>query len=184
MKLNPFLLLAAGVFTLAGCSSTPTKVDTGAIHARTFSFVDRGNRPEPGFADDRQPVHAMIQQAITKNLAARGVSNTAAGGDVIVGYLIITGNNIYTKSINEYFGYGSDAAALHDKAHDMYTSGKNPNYFEAGTLIIDIIDAKTFKLLQRGHATRTLLKNINDATRAARIEEVVNEILHEVRFEP
>jgi hypothetical protein len=179
-----FLLLAAGALALAGCSSTPAKVDTGSIHARTFSFVDRGARPSPAYTDNRQAIHAMIQEAITRNLAARGVTRVATGGDVTVGYLVIVGNNASTAAISDYFGYGEDASALQDKAHAAYTESKNPNYFEAGTLVIDLIDTRSFKLLKRGHATRPILRNLPDDARAARIQEVVDEILRNVRIAP
>jgi hypothetical protein len=182
MKLHSLLILAASALMLAGCSSTPSKVDSGNIRASTFSFVNRGARPNPGYADNRQHVHAMIQDSITKNLAARGVTKVAAGGDVTVGYLVIVGNNVSTELISDYFGYGEGASALHDKAHKAYTDGKNPNYFEAGTLVIDLVDSKSFKLLKRGYASRELLKNISDDARAARIQEVVDEILRDVRI--
>src|SRR5262245_50676532 len=182
MKLSSFPLLAAGALTLAGCSSTPTKVDSGPIHARTFSFVDRGGKPLPAYSDNRQAVHKIIQQAITVNLASQGVAKIEKGGDVTVGYLIIVGNNATTQSISDYFGYGEDASALEDKAHSAYNASKNPNYFEAGTLVIDIIDSKTFKLLKRGYATRPLLRNLPDDAKAARIQEVVDEIFRDLRI--
>jgi hypothetical protein len=184
MKLNLFLLLAAGAMTLAGCSSTPTKVDTGLIRARTFSFIDPGPKASPAYADNRQVIHAMIQDAITKNLATKGVTRVGSGGDVTVGYLVIAGNNATTTSINDYFGYGSDATGLLDKAHDAYTGSKNPNYFEAGTLVIDLTDSKSFKLLKRGYATRPILRDLPADARAARIQEVVDEILRNLRIAP
>src|SRR5262245_59550564 len=106
MKFDSLVILAAGACVLAACSSTPTKVDTGPIHARTFSFVNTGAKPSPAYADNRQIIHTMIQAAITRTLAARGVSNVVSGGDITVGYLVITGNNASTSSINDYFGYG------------------------------------------------------------------------------
>jgi len=182
MKLNSLLILAAGALALAGCSSTPTKVDSGPIHARTFSFVNRGSQATPDYADPRQPIHMMIQAAITKDLAGKGVTQVATGGDVTVGYLVIIGNNATTESINKYFGYGEDVAALADKAHDAYTGSKNPNAFQAGTLLIDIVDSKTYKLLKRGYATREILQNAPDNVRAARIQEVVDQILGDLRI--
>ena len=182
MKKLSLILLAAVSMALAGCSSTPTKIDLGPIHARTFSFVNPGHAPD--FADDRQAAHQMIQAAITKNLAAKGVTRAAVGGDVTLGYLVIIGNNATTESISTYFGYGQDAAELHDKAQDLYTGSKNPNYFEAGTLVIDVVDSKTFKLLKRGYATRSTLKNLPDDAKAARIQEVVDEILRDARISP
>jgi hypothetical protein len=182
MKLLSFLPCAAGLLALVGCSSTPTKVDSGAIRARTFSFVNTAGKAAPNYTDNRQHVHTLIQEAITKNLAGRGVAKADAGPDIIVSYLIIVGNNATTTSISDYFGYGQDADALHEKAQQAYTSSKNPNYFEAGTLVIDIVDAKTFKLLKRNYASRPILKDLPDDARAARIQEVVDEVLRDLRI--
>jgi hypothetical protein len=176
------ILLAAGALALAGCSSTPTTVHTGRIQARTFQFVHRGSQPAPAYADNRQAIHALVQTAITKNLAGHGVSRVSGQGDVIVGYLLITGNNVSTTAIDDYFGYGGDAYALHNRAHSAYIGSKNPNHFEAGTLLIDIQDGKTFKLLQRGYATRPILRDLSPEARAARIQGIVDEILRGVRI--
>lgn len=150
---------------------------------RTFNFVSRKS-PTPSYVDNREAIHRMIQGAITENLAARGVARIPTGGDVLVAYLVITGSNVSTEAISDYFGYREDASALHDRAHDVYTGSKNPDHFEAGTLLIDIIDAKSFKLLKRGYATRPIMRNLSTASRATRIREVVDEILRDVRIAP
>jgi hypothetical protein len=173
--------LAAGALALAGCSSTSTHVDHGPIQARTFSFVDPGAKPAPAYADNRQAVHTAIQEAVAKNLAARGVTQVAKGGDVTVGYLVIVGNNASTASISDYFGYGEDASKLQDKAQSAYAGSKNPNYFEAGTLVIDVIDSKSFKLLKRGYATRPVIRNLGADARAERIQGAVDEIFRDVQ---
>jgi hypothetical protein len=125
----------------------------------------------------------MIQSAITRSLAARGVNKADAGGDLTVGYLIIVGDNASTQAINDYFGYGQDASELLNKAHDAYTGKEASNYFEAGTLVIDLVESKTNKLLKRGYATRPLLRKVPEATRADRIQEVVDVILSDLRIE-
>jgi hypothetical protein len=184
MTLVTRLVLAAGIVWLAGCASTPTKVDTGPIRAATFNFVDGGVKPAPAYADNREAVHAMIQAAVTKNLAARGVKRVPSGGDVTVAYLVILGDNVSTRSINDYFGYRDDAWALHEKAQAAYTSTGNPNSFEAGTLLIDIVDNKSFKVRARNYATRSLLRNVPENERAARIQDVVDSVLKNVRIGP
>jgi hypothetical protein len=184
MNLRSLLSLPGALllFLLAGCSSTPTKVDTGPIEALTFNFIKTSSSSLPSYSDRRDVIHPMIQKAITKSLAAKGLNRAIAGADVTVAYLIIVGNNATTQSIDDYFGYGNSGLALHEKAHEAYTSSKNPNHFDAGTLVIDIIDSKTFKLLKRGYATRPLLRNLPDDARAERIQEVVDEILKDVRI--
>ncbi len=181
-KYSFIVTLNLAALLVAGCSSTPTKVDTGAIRAATFSFVDPGNRVVPGFVDNRQQINTMIQDSITRDLASKGVKRVASGGDVTVAYLLIVGNNASTVAIHDYFGYGRDFNALQNKAQDAYAGSKDPNYFEAGTLLVDIIDAKTFKLLKRAYVTRTVLRNVSAEVRAERIQEAVDAVLKDVRI--
>ena len=166
----------------AGCSSTPTKVDSGPIRAATFSFIAKTPNMSPEYADSREPIHAMIQNSISQNLAGKGLSKVPSGGDVIVAYLVIIGNNASTEAISTYFGYGRDASGLHDKAQDAYAGSKNPNYFEAGTLLIDLINAKTYKLLKRSYVVRPLLRNPTAEVRAEHIQEAVDAVLKDVRI--
>jgi hypothetical protein len=180
MKTNPLLLLVAGILALAGCSSAPTKVDRGPIAARSFSFVNPAAPPAARW----KPLHAMIQEAITANLARRGVPKAEAGGEVTVGYLVVAGNNASLASITDYFANSEDPDRLADKAHAAYTNNKNPNYFEAGTLVIDLIDSKSFKLLKRGFATRPVLRDPSADARAAHIQDAVDEILRDLRLTP
>ena len=124
----------------------------------------------------------MIQDAISRNLEGKGLTKLASGGDVTVAYLIVVGDNVSTEAISTYFGYGRDDTALLTKAEDAYTSSSNPNYFQAGTLLIDIIDAKTFKLLKRSYVTRPLLRNPTAEARAARIQEAVDAALKDLQI--
>src|SRR4051794_13017118 len=131
MKSYSLLLLAlASTFSLVGCSSTPTTVDTGAIRARTFNFVKLDGKPAPGFVNNIEPVHAAIQKAVTQNMAAKGVTKVGGGGDLTIRYLLIKGNNVSTVMISDYFGYSAGVTELHDKAQNAYTGTKNPNSFE------------------------------------------------------
>ena len=182
MKYSFLVILNLAALLVAGCNTTPTRVDTGPIHAASFSFVAKSPAPAPDFADGREQIHAMIQDSISRNLAGKGLTKLASGGDVIVAYLVIVGNNASTEAIHTYFGYGRNYDALHDKAQDAYTSSKNPNYFQAGTLLIDIIDAKTFKLLKRSYVTRPMLRNPSAEVRAERIQEVVDAVLKDVQI--
>ncbi len=174
------LCLAAGVLLLTGCSSTPARVDHGPVAARSFSFVNPVTAPAARW----QPVHAMIQEAITTNLAERGVAKADAGGEVTVGYLLVVGNNASIVSISDYFANSEDPDKLLDKAHAAYTGSRNPNYFQAGTLVIDVIDSKSFKLLKRGFTTRPVLRNPSADARAANIQQAVDDILRDLRLTP
>jgi hypothetical protein len=176
MKYSSSLALSLAVLCLAGCG-TPTKVNTGPVQGTTFSFINGGSKAAPGFIDTREQVHATIQQRITEDLAKKGVTKVPTGGDLIIAYMIIIGNNGSTEAINTYFGYGRDSAELHDKAQDAYSSAKNPNYFQAGTLLLDVLDGKTFKLLKRSYVTRPVLAEATKEVRVERLDEAVDAVL-------
>jgi hypothetical protein len=176
----PLFGCLALAIALAACSSVKTHVDKGRIAARTFSFLNTGSRPLPSYAEARNEAHAMIQQAIKNNLAARGVSFVAAGGDVTVAYLVVAGNNVATTSLNSYFGYTSDSEALIEKVHSEQTSSGSRGYFEAGTLVIDFIDPRTSKLLQRRSIQAEVLRNLPADARTARVQGLVDQALKDV----
>jgi len=177
-----FATLSLAALLVAGCSSTPTNVDTGKIHAATYSFIAGDTAAAPGSGNSWEQIHAMIQDSISRDLAGKGLSKVSSGGDVIVAYLVIVGNHAVTERIDTYFGNGRGADALHDKAQDAYNRSKNPNDFEAGTLLVDIVDAKTYKLLKRSYVVRPLLRAPAAEVRAERIQEAVDAVLQDLRI--
>lgn len=174
------LLLAGLLF--AGCASTPTRVDKGLLKVHTYNFINGGIALTPTATDRRDAIHQLIQKAIVNNLTAKGLQRTDGTGDVTVAYMIIVGNNVSTEAITTYFGLGRDADALHNKAEDAYSSSKNPNHFEAGTLVIDLLDAKTYELLYRNFVVRPIIGNATAAVRGERIQEAVDAALANLRI--
>jgi hypothetical protein len=173
------ILLCATLVLAAGCKSAPPKrVNSGPVRATTFNFISAGVKADAAeSADRREQVHKYIQDAITKNLSTKGVGPLPAGGDVIVAYLVIVGNNASTALMDKYFGYGRDAAGLQAEAQKAYTASQNPDRFEAGTLLVDVLDAKTYKLKYRSFVVRPTLRNPSAEVQAERIQEAVDEVL-------
>ena len=60
--MNPKLFLPVVLtgLLIAGCSSTPTRVDKGPVKARIFSLINRGNAATADFAVSREQVHGII----------------------------------------------------------------------------------------------------------------------------
>ncbi len=180
--LVPYLLLAG---LLAGCSSAKTQVNKGPVKARTFSFLNPGSRQRPSYAEERKLAHQMVQQALINNLAAKGVTYTPSGGDLTLAYLIVVGNNASTTSLNTYFGYTPDSEAFVNKVHSEQTGSDSARgYFEAGTLVIDLIDSATSKLLQRRSVSAQLLRNLPADARQARVQALVDQALKDLPLSP
>lgn len=187
------ITLLAAISMLAGCSSVPVQVKEEPIPASTFSFIDVKTKSSSGIADNRAEMHAMIQNAITKNFAAKGVSRVESGGDLTVGYLVIVASNTTTSAISDYFGYGPDNKALLDKAHkgvaklraeDPETRIRDPRTYRSGALVIDILDAKTAILQYRNLAYGELLADAPEELRTKRVQTAINEILTGFKIKP
>ena len=182
MKLHPIVFVSKLVFVLVGglvftgCSSA-MKVDSGPIKASTFNFVQNKASDSVSAESTRKAIHGMIQDSITSNLASKGLTRVNSGGQVTVAYLVVVGNNVSTATIDDYFGYGRDASGIGDKVHKSQTDSGNPNFFEAGTLVIDVIDSKTFKLLNRVSVVKPGLKTAPAEVRKENIQQAVNEAL-------
>jgi hypothetical protein len=173
-------LLLAGV--VAACSSVKTYVNKAPVKASTFSFLNTGSRDVPSYAEASKQAHAMIQQAINRNLASKGVSQLPSGGDVTVAYLVVVGNNSTTTSLNSYFGYTDDSNAFVDKIHAQETGNESRGYFEEGTLVIDFVDPGTSKVLQRRCIAAPVLRNLSAENRSERIQTIVDQVLKDVPF--
>lgn len=174
------LLLLGVAAVIAGCSSVKTSINNQPIKAHTFSFLNTGVKQFPGYAENRKEAHEAVQQALIKNLASKGVNYVQSGGDVIVAYLIIVGNNADTTSLNSYFGYTDDADALVKMVHKEQTEGQNRAYFEAGTLVVDFISQPGSKLLQRRSIRAELMRNLPNEARRERVDSIVAQVLKDV----
>jgi len=183
MRNGAYILPIVAALVVAGCSSVKTKVDTGPITASTFSFLDTGARVAPAATDKRAQAHALIQEAITRNLAGKGVGRVNTGGEVTVAYLVIVGNNVATTSLNDYFGYAADASELVDKVHTTQAvNGNERGYFEAGTLVIDLVNPKTSKLLKRSSISAPILRDLPLDARQSRVQTIVDQALGDLRI--
>jgi hypothetical protein len=170
-------LLATVALALGGCAtSEPARFSTGPVKARTFNFVRMDVDKQASYAEKRAEVNAHIQTAITDRLAAKGLTKVETNGDVAVLYLIIISDGASTKTINDYFGYSDAAYALQDKAHQAFVLDKrNPTAFDAGTLVIDIVDMSKGTILWRNFVYRPILRDLPTEQRQARLQEAVNE---------
>ena len=167
---------------LPACSpKVKTRVDTGAIRARTFAFVARAT-PAPRSADDREHVHAAIQEAITTNLAGKGVRRVESSPDVLVAYLVVVGDRTSTRAVDTYYGRGRLYGDLLKEAHKAHARAANPTNLEAGTLLIDVLDGRTAAVLWRNHVTRAVLQNPSPELRAANIQGAVDEAMQGLHF--
>jgi hypothetical protein len=177
----PLAIMVALVW--GGCATEPTRYSVGPIKAHTFNFVHMDEGQKQPYADNRAEVHTLIQNAIEKNLASKGLTMVETNGDVAVLYLVIISSGASTKTINDYFGYGDSAYDLQDKAHQAFVIDKrSPGGYGAGTLVIDIVNAKQGKVLWRNFVYRPIFKDLPLEKRQQRLQEAVDEAFKDLQI--
>jgi hypothetical protein len=135
----------------AGAVELKVNYDRRSDFTRYKTWRWRKGTPAPDPAADRQ-----LRDAIESGLAARGLIRVESGGDLEVVYHAAAENKIGVENL-AYRQPGFDAQATRIR------------YLSVGTLLLDMIDAATKKVVWRGEAR-------DSTTPAARaIERMIDE---------
>lgn len=166
MRFLPALFLLA-----AGCSSISTSADydttTDFSKYRTWTWFEG---PRPGGAIDGL-TEKRIRTSLEAELPGRGLSKVAEGADLLVNYHMSVTQRIDVIPTTAYYGYGW--------GHGYYGAayGSEVRVYDEGTLLIDLIEAKTKTLVWRGTARGTVYRDTTPEERELRIRDAVTQTL-------
>ena len=157
------LLGILAVVVIAGCGSG---ISIRQDYDRTVDFrrFRRYSWVEPAASTDpAQRVNTIvdrrIKQAVNVNLLSRGMQLVEEAPDILVAYHTGTQDRIDVSGAG--YTYGSYWGG----------AGVNTYHYQQGTLILDIIDARTKELVWRGSASKTL----DDNPTPEKIDKTINE---------
>ena len=166
-------LCAMGI--LIGCStiSMPKGTSKGYSSAR---FVRVKESPMRGVSNNKA-LNQKLKQVIAAEMRRNGIDVAASGGDLVIAFMLMKQNNASTASINHYYGYSDDSEKISEKVHKKIAKDGGRELFERGAIIIDLIDAKSSKLIYRNYAVRDVLGKVSAQERNKRIQSAVTEAL-------
>ena len=136
--------LAVAALALTGCAprNVGSFLERGSDFARyrTYSWAPAGAQETGDPRLDNNPFfHERIQADVEKQLAARGFERTASGEpDLLIHYHASISQRIEVNDIGEENGSCRDGDDC------------RPYVYEAGSLVIDFLEARTGKLVWRG----------------------------------
>lgn len=168
---------ALAVLLLPACQTVelPKATARGYESAR---LVRPAPKPTSALPVEPHPADAMIQNALASEFRANGLRIDTPDADLTVAYLVIVQDNVSTKLVDDYFGYGRTPVKLAEIAHERgVLQGKRADYYQAGTIVIDIIDTRTGKLIYRDFATADISDRPADGQLRARINTTVKQAL-------
>ena len=169
------VLLAALATVPAQAQTVKADYDKRANFAgyKTFAFKKGTDAPTP-FAQER------IVSAISSQLKARGMSESETPDLLVYTHVqISTEQRVDTTG----FGYGG-YPGWGGWGGGYATSSAVVTNVPIGTLITDIVDAKTNELVWRGVATDTLLTNPTPEKSEKRINKAVTKLFYKYPVEP
>ena len=177
--MNPFRLVPLSLVAALGCScstvDTPSGTDRGYSSAR---FAKTGGTITPQGIEDTPEVNQAVQGAIAAEFGKNGIVFGAPDSDLLVAYMLIRQTATTTTMNSDYFGYGRDPDQILIEAHTRgVIKNKSPDQFEAGAIVIDVLDARSNKLKFRNFAKRDLMEEITPEARKQRITSAVSEAL-------
>ncbi|MBV7316612.1 DUF4136 domain-containing protein [Shewanella sp. NIFS-20-20] len=181
------LLMAVMVLALSACSSVQTSWDynpeVNFSGFTTYAWVtqsgDESQYHLDGLMDER------VRSAINNDLAAKGLTQTSQPeAQLLVNYLTKVDTKVDVDTFTNYYGY--------NPYYSYYGPGwgwGNPwgpgsastqtqvREYDVGTLIVDIVDKATGKLIWRGSLSNIIRDKDTPQERTQFINEAVNKIL-------
>jgi uncharacterized protein DUF4136 len=170
---------AVALLTTASTACATMTVSSHVEHGldvtqyRTFEWGPPDALPTGDPRLDRNPFFKdRFEGAVEKQLAIRGLEHSGANPDLLIHYHASISRRIEVNRTDTAYGYCANG-----------TCDTPVTEFEAGTMILDMIDARTNRLIWRGwaqHAIGDELQNENHL--GQRIDEAVRQML--ARFRP
>jgi hypothetical protein len=142
-------LLAVAALSLPGCATMRVNsfVERGAdlSRYRTFGWGENAEFTGDPRLDSNPFFHERVRAAVEQQLARRGLEKTTADGPELIVH--------YHANISEEID-----VTLIDHETGNCTTGTDcrPYVYDAGTLVIDFVDARTKGLVWRGWAEDTM----------------------------
>jgi hypothetical protein len=148
MNTQRMVFAFVGVALLAATASFGQKVKTDYDRSAEFSQYktyswQRVQTPDPLWVD-------RIKEAVNSALTAKGWTQIESGGDVAVVAMEMTHNHRALNTYYDGFGGGWRWGGGFGNATTTVDS------YKVGTLVVDLFDSKTKKLIWRGSSSDTL----------------------------
>lgn len=176
MKIRPLPFLLAAIVALLPACQTVEQPKSTAHGYKSARLVRPTTKATFASRDDR--ANHAIQSALASTFRANGIAVDPNNADLTVGYLVVVQDNATTQLIDDYFGFGRSSMQIAEIAHERGVIRNNrADYYQAGTVVIDIIDNKTGKLVYRDYATRDVTGELSDAQLQARANSAVQQAL-------
>lgn len=175
MKIRPLIAIVSMLALISACSNISVSTDYDKLadfaSLKTFKWHPQPNIPE---SKDARMVSSImdnrIKMAIDDQLAFQGFKKVETTSDFLVNYSVTTEDKTRIRSYNTW---GGSMGHGHRRMATGYRTEITVDDYRKGTLIIDIIDPSTNKLIWRGLDSKTLPSSTN----TDKMDKLVNDVV-------
>jgi hypothetical protein len=182
MKRFGWLLVVMSAVVFCGCTTKP-QVETD--HQANFDFASLKTF---GVTETKQDAKenilispftlSHIHSALEGELAKRYQSAaTGAKPDFLVSYHVVIEEKIDPRSYDDLYGYGYFGRPYRYPSPFFYGPGSGLRVYNQGSLIIDIVDARTQKPIWRGVSEKRLSRGMAPQQQREVLSRAVSEVI-------
>ncbi|WP_299793807.1 DUF4136 domain-containing protein [uncultured Shewanella sp.] len=173
------VMVVVAAMALSACSSMKTSSDydpaANFSDIKTYAWVEQKNQDTSyhldGLMDQR------VRAAVESQLSLKGVTQSdPQTADILVNYLTKVDKKINVDTFNTNFGYHPYYGSPWGMSGSMHTQTTVREY-EVGTLILDMIDRETGKLIWRGSVADTIREKNTPEERVEVVNKAVAEMM-------
>lgn len=169
-------LAVAGCASIYVSSDWDPQADFGHLHAWAWFPQARLTSGDPRL--DSGLLDLRIRAAVEAELGARGFTSAEpVSADFLVAYHVALDRKLQATTIDDYYG----SAGFRHWSGPGYTQ-TYVSEVEVGTLMLDVLDARSHELIWRGTAQAEVIADATPEEREARVREAVRRMLE--RFPP
>ena len=173
------LIIAAAILALSACSSMKSTSDfdpsVSFEQYKTYAWVEKKNEDAgyhlDGLMDQR------IRAAIENQLSQKGISKTEKqNADLLVNYITKVDKKINIDTFNSNFGYNPYYGPRWGLGGSIHSETTVREY-DVGTLMVDLVDNKTGKLIWRGTVADTVREQSTPEERINTINQAIGSVM-------
>lgn len=172
-------LLSLGCSTLRVSSDFDPEADFSSLSTYAWKSTAQPETGDPRL--DNSLLDQRIRRSVDAELANRGFEKTESGQPTfLIGYHAAIEGKLDVQTINDYYGYGAGWGWNYGMGPGAGWRGSPETHvrqYDDGTLIIDVSDPATEKLIWRGSGQGELDENRTPEQRDAEVAETVGKIL-------
>ena len=182
MKRLGLLLVAMGLLVLAGCTNKPyvetdhlAEFDFSAL--KTFSVAETKQDTKENILISPftlSHIHSALEAELGKRYQSAAVG---AKPDFVVSYHVVIEEKVDPRSYDDLYGFGYYGRGYRYPRPLFYGVNTGVRVYNQGSLIVDIVDAKTDKPIWRGVSEKRLSRGMASQQQREVLSRAVTEVV-------